>query len=353
MLSLLNPSTLLCWSSAVASAAGKEKQQTLPDRCRARINASRVKRHQPPSPLCGISPLQQVAPAPNQATTSSLDQSTVTPPLRNSRRRERLPFIDDEAKKSALDDWTAKLRSFPTANPGGSRHPRTYTLIGRGNLIPSPQRGTLSRPAAASQGKFTRRERTPLAPTQAGRPQQEGQRDRDYPARVMAIRERMPGSRMSTSSQAKRPRQEEPSDRIDPYARVRAIRERMPGSRMSTSSQAKRPRQEEPTDRIDPYARVRAIRERMRGSRMTTSSQARRPRPEKPSDPIDDRIDPYARVRAIRERMRGSRMTTSSQARRPRPEKPSDPIDDRIDPYARVRAIRDGMRGSRKSTKRN
>ncbi|KAA1136854.1 hypothetical protein PGTUg99_004808 [Puccinia graminis f. sp. tritici] len=197
----------------------------------------------------GISPLQQVAPAPNQAAASSLDPSTATPPLRNRRQLERLPFIDYEAKM-------------------------VYTLIGRGNLVPSPQRGTLSRPAAVSQGKLTRRESrrpTPLAPRQAGRPQQE-----------------------------------EPSDRIDPYARVRAIRDRLPGSRMSTSSQAKRPRQEEPSDRIDPYARVRAIRDRLPGSRMSTSSQARRPRPERPSD----RIDPYARVRAIRDGMRGSRKST-------------------------------------------
>ncbi|EHS64339.1 hypothetical protein PGT21_009617 [Puccinia graminis f. sp. tritici] len=239
--------------------------------CRARINASGVKRHQPPSPLCGISPLQQVAPAPNQAAASSLDPSTATPPLRNRRQLERLPFIDYEAKMSARKHY---IWSFLTVPHRGTRHPRVYTLIGRGNLVPSPQRGTLSRPAAVSQGKLTRRESrrpTPLAPRQAGRPQQE-----------------------------------EPSDRIDPYARVRAMRDRLPGSRMSTSSQAKRPRQEEPSDRIDPYARVRAIRDRLPGSRMSTSSQARRPRPERPSD----RIDPYARVRAIRDGMRGSRKST-------------------------------------------
>jgi hypothetical protein len=192
--------------------------------CWARKNSPRAERHLPPSPLCGILPLQQVAPAQNQAETSSLDQLTSTSPLRNRRQRERLPFIDYEAKKSALDDL-----KFLTAHPEGSRHPRVYTLIGRGNLAPSPQRGTLSRPAAVSQGKLTRRERQPIP------------------------------CPLPPPKQAEKSRQDMQSDPIDPYTRVRAIRDGMQASRMSTSSQAKQPQQESQSDPIDPYARVRAI----------------------------------------------------------------------------------------------
>ncbi|KAA1093550.1 hypothetical protein PGT21_012821 [Puccinia graminis f. sp. tritici] len=62
----------------------------------------------------------------------------------------KLPFVDSEAKAKAHQDLRSKALCLPTAHPAGARHPRVYTLIGRGNLGGSPQRGTPSRPAESS-----------------------------------------------------------------------------------------------------------------------------------------------------------------------------------------------------------
>ncbi|OAV95306.1 hypothetical protein PTTG_26710 [Puccinia triticina 1-1 BBBD Race 1] len=97
-------------------------------------------------------------------------------------RHKKLPYVDWEAKISTLNELCAE--GSQSARPGGPRHPRVNTLIGRGNLIAPPPRGTLCRPTANAQGTFTRRSppmfiilrrppRRPIAPVR-----QEGRRDR-------------------------------------------------------------------------------------------------------------------------------------------------------------------------------
>ncbi|WAR61435.1 hypothetical protein PtB15_12B120 [Puccinia triticina] len=79
----------------------------------------------------------------------------------------KLPFLDRQAKGSAYHDLRAKALARPTAHPAGPRHPRVYTLIGRGNLPRPSQRGTPSAPPPASLGVLTRKAPPRLLPAPA------------------------------------------------------------------------------------------------------------------------------------------------------------------------------------------
>ncbi|WAQ90142.1 hypothetical protein PtA15_12A128 [Puccinia triticina] len=76
----------------------------------------------------------------------------------------KLPFVDGQAKEMAHRDLRRKALGLPTAHPAGPRHPRVYTLIGRGNLARPSERGTPSVPARSSQGVLPRRNPRPLLP---------------------------------------------------------------------------------------------------------------------------------------------------------------------------------------------
>ncbi|KAA1132367.1 hypothetical protein PGTUg99_002945 [Puccinia graminis f. sp. tritici] len=101
----------------------------------------------------------QAAPVQTPAATSSPDESVATLRAKHRPKGEKLPFVEPQAKMSTLHDLRASWFSCPTAHPGGIRHPRVLTLIGRDNMVPAQQRGTLPRPTAASQVVLPRRAR--------------------------------------------------------------------------------------------------------------------------------------------------------------------------------------------------
>ncbi|KAA1070145.1 hypothetical protein PGTUg99_011688 [Puccinia graminis f. sp. tritici] len=112
-----------------------------------------------PTPQAAPAPTPQAAPAQTLAATSSPEESVATLRAKHRPKGEKLPFVEPEAKKSTLHDLRTSWFSCPNAHPGGIRHPRVFTLIGRGDLVPVPQRGTLPRPTAASQVVLPRRAR--------------------------------------------------------------------------------------------------------------------------------------------------------------------------------------------------
>ncbi|KAA1065792.1 hypothetical protein PGT21_010228 [Puccinia graminis f. sp. tritici] len=101
----------------------------------------------------------QAAPVQTSAATSSPDESVATLRAKHRPKGEKLPFVEPQAKMSTLHDLRASWISCPTAHPGGIRHPRVLTLIGRDDMVPAQQRGTLPGPTAASQVVLPRRAR--------------------------------------------------------------------------------------------------------------------------------------------------------------------------------------------------
>ncbi|EFP89337.1 uncharacterized protein PGTG_15516 [Puccinia graminis f. sp. tritici CRL 75-36-700-3] len=114
-----------------------------------------------PDQTAQAAPVQtrQAAPVQTPAATSSPDESVATLRAKHRPKGEKLPFVEPQAKMSTLHDLRASWFSCPTAHPGGIRHPRVLTLIGRDDMVPAQQRGTLPRPTAASQVVLPRRAR--------------------------------------------------------------------------------------------------------------------------------------------------------------------------------------------------
>ncbi|WAQ83125.1 hypothetical protein PtA15_3A492 [Puccinia triticina] len=75
---------------------------------------------------------------------------------------KKLPYVDREAKTSTLEELCSK--GSPFAFPGGPRHPRVHTLIGRDDRVPPPRRGTPSSPTGSSEWQSTRRSPLQLLP---------------------------------------------------------------------------------------------------------------------------------------------------------------------------------------------
>ncbi|EFP85242.1 uncharacterized protein PGTG_11411 [Puccinia graminis f. sp. tritici CRL 75-36-700-3] len=145
------------------------------------------------------------APAPAPAPAAAQPAQPVVPnPLLGDGRPQgiKLPFVDSEAKAQAHQDLRSQALCLPTAHPAGARHPRVYTLIGRGNLGGSPQRGTPPRPAESS-------------------PEVDPQTD-GLPAQIIPAP--APVSQVGPS------RRERTQGRTDPYAGSRANRARGPAA---------------------------------------------------------------------------------------------------------------------------
>ncbi|KAA1107532.1 hypothetical protein PGT21_017585 [Puccinia graminis f. sp. tritici] len=151
------------------------------------------------------------APAPAPPAPAQPAQPIVPNPLLGDPRPQgvKLPFVDREAKAKAHQDLRSQALCLPTAHPAGARHPRVYTLIGRGNLCDSPQRGTPSRPAESSQ-------EVP--------PQTESLPAQLIPAPASVIPAPAPVSQVGPS------RRERTQGRTDPYAGSRANRARGPAA---------------------------------------------------------------------------------------------------------------------------
>ena len=105
------------------------------------------------------------APAPPARPTVPILDHSNNPLLKTGKPHAKLPFLDRQAKDLVHWDLRAKTLGQPTAHPAGPRHPRVYTLIGRGNLARPSQRGTPSAPGPASHGVLTRRAPPRLLPT--------------------------------------------------------------------------------------------------------------------------------------------------------------------------------------------
>ncbi|KAA1103227.1 hypothetical protein PGT21_010387 [Puccinia graminis f. sp. tritici] len=101
----------------------------------------------------------QAAPAQTPAATSSPEESVAALRAKHRPKGQKVLFVEPEAKMSTFHDLRASWFSCPTAHPGGIRHPRVFTLIGRDDMVPAQQRGTLPRPTAASQVVLPRRAR--------------------------------------------------------------------------------------------------------------------------------------------------------------------------------------------------
>ncbi|OAV97547.1 hypothetical protein PTTG_25992 [Puccinia triticina 1-1 BBBD Race 1] len=107
------------------------------------------------------------APAPPARPAVPPPDHSNNPLLQTAKPHAKLPFLDRQAKGSAYHDLRAKALARPTAHPTGPRHPRVYTLIGRGNLPRPSQRGTPSAPPPASLGVLTRKAPPRLLPAPA------------------------------------------------------------------------------------------------------------------------------------------------------------------------------------------
>jgi hypothetical protein len=150
---------------------------------------------------------QNRRPAPAPAAPAQPAQPVVPNPMLGNPRPQgiKLPFVDREAKAKAHQDLRSQALCLPTAHPAGARHPRVYTLIGRGDFGGSPQRGTPPRPAESSQEVAPQTESLPAHAIPA-------------PAPVIPA--------PAPASQAGPSRRERTQGRTDPYAGSRANRAR-------------------------------------------------------------------------------------------------------------------------------